>query len=89
VIPNNLIQFFWDIDTQQFDPLAYPDYTIGRILEIGDSQAISWMKATYSPEQIRAVIRAERRLSPKSASFWALVYDIPLQEIAALAPISS
>ena len=89
VIPNNLIPFFWDIDTRGFDPAAYPEYTIGRILELGDAEAVSWMRATFSEEQIRAVIRTERRLSPKSASFWALVYDIPLQDIAALAPASS
>jgi hypothetical protein len=85
MIPDNLIPFFWDIDTRGFDPGAYPEYTIGRILELGNAAAVSWMKATFSEEQIRAVIRTERRLSPKSASFWALVYNIPLQDIAALA----
>jgi len=29
------------------------------------------------------VIRAEHRLSAKSANFWALVYRIPAQEVAA------
>ena len=88
LIPNNLIPFFWDIDTQGFDPSAYPEYTIERILELGDPEAVSWMKATFSEEQIREVIHTDRRLSPKSATFWALIYDIAFQEVAALAPAS-
>ena len=89
MIPNNLTPFFWDIDTHEFDAAAFPEYTIGRILELGDPEAVAWMKATYSEEQIRAVIRSERRLSPKSATFWALIYGIPAQNVAALAPASS
>jgi hypothetical protein len=30
------------------------------------------------------VIRRDRRLSRKSATFWALFYDIPAGEVAAL-----
>ena len=89
MIPNNLIPFFWDIDIQGFDPAAYPEYAIGRILELGDPEAVSWMRATFSEEHIRAVIRNERRLSPKSAVFWALLYNIPSHDVAALAHASS
>lgn len=85
MIPNNLIPFFWDVDTREFDPAAYPEYTISRILEFGDPEAVSWMRATFSEKQIRAVIRNERRLSRKSANFWALIYDIPARDVAALA----
>lgn len=85
MIPNNLIPFFWDIDTHTFDPAAYPEYAIGRILEFGDPGAVAWMQATFTEEQIRAVIRNERRLSHKSATFWALIYGIPIQNVAALA----
>ena len=77
------------MDAQEFDPSAYPEYTIARILELGDSEAVSWMRATFSEEQIRTVIRDERRLSPKSATFWALIYRIPVQDVAALAGASS
>ena len=89
VIPNNLIPFFWDIDTQTFDPAAYPEYVIGRILELGNPEAVAWMRATFAEEQIRAVIRSEHRLSPKSAAYWALIYGIPLQDVASLARASS
>ena len=33
--------------------------------------------ANFSEPEILRVLRAERRLSRKSANFWALVYGIP------------
>jgi hypothetical protein len=84
MLPLTLRPFFWDIDTESFEPQAYPDYTIERILEIGTPEAIEWLEHQFSEEQIKVVIRTTQRLSPKSANFWALVYHIPPQEVAAL-----
>ncbi len=84
MIPQELRQFFWDIDTESFDPQDYPEYTIERILELGDSEAVQWLEEQFSEEQIKEVIRTNRRLSKKSANFWALVYDIPSQEVTVL-----
>jgi hypothetical protein len=84
VIENHLRLFFWDVNLETFDPRAYPEYTIFRLLEFGDEKAIAWLRAEFSQDQIEAVIRAERRLSRRSAGFWALVYRIPREEVAAL-----
>ena len=86
MIPNQLRTLFWDIDIASFNPSDYPDYTIFRVLEFGDDDAIAWLRETFSEEEIRRVLRTERRLSPKSANFWALVYRIPAGQVAALAP---
>ena len=75
---------FWDTDTTTFDPSGYPDYTILRVLEYGDEGAFAWLRLTFSDDEIRGVIRNERRLSPKAATFWALVYQIPAPKVAAL-----
>ena len=83
MIPESLKPFFWDVKSETFDPEAYPAYTIGRLLELGDEKAISWLAETFTEDQIKEVIRTERRLSPKSANFWALLYEIPTEEIAA------
>jgi hypothetical protein len=85
MIPNTLQPLFWDTNLSTFQPAAYPDYTIFRVLEYGDDRAIAWLRETFSSFEIRRVIRTERRLSPKSATFWALVYGIPEAEVAALA----
>ena len=84
MIPNNLRPFFWDIDAESFDPHAHPEYTIDRILELGTPEAINWLEEQFSADEIKAVIRSGRRLSPKSATFWALVYQIPTHEVSAL-----
>ena len=84
MIPQELHPLFCDINVDAFEPACYPDYTIARVLEHGDEQAVAWMRQAFSPTEIQRVIRSERRLSRKSANFWALVYGIPAEEVAAL-----
>ena len=84
MIPSNLQTLFWDTNLDTFQPEAYPDYTIFRILEYGDEQAVTWMRQTFPESEVRRVLSTEHRLSRKSANYWALVYGIPPQEVAAL-----
>jgi len=75
---------FWDVNPDRFDPLAWPEYTIFRLLEYGDEEAVAWMRRMFSEAQIKKIVRDEHRLSAKSATFWALVYGISEREVAAL-----
>jgi len=84
MIPSELHPLFWDIDLASFQPEANPDYTISRILELGDDTAVNWLRQTFPDAEIRRVLSTERRLSEKSAIFWALIYGIPSNEVAAL-----
>jgi hypothetical protein len=84
MIPEYLRPYFWDTDISSFDPQSYPEYTIERILELGDSKAVGWLQGHFSEDQIKKVIRTNRRLSPKSANYWALVYHIPANEVTVL-----
>jgi hypothetical protein len=84
MIPSNLRTLFWDVDLDSFNPSVYPDYTIFRVLEHGDEDAVAWLRKEFSTDQIRRVLRTEPRLSQKAATFWALVYEIPAPEAAAL-----
>jgi hypothetical protein len=84
MIPRHLETFFWDIRVADFDPRLYPEYTIARILELGNAEAVSWLTQNFTEEEITKTIRSERRLSPKSANYWALIYRIPAAEVAAL-----
>jgi hypothetical protein len=84
MIPQDLRPLFWDTNLDHFNPVSYPAYTIARVLEYGDDKAVAWLRDTFSENQIVEVLRTERRLSRKSANFWALVYHIPSEEIAAL-----
>ncbi len=86
MIPQHLHALFWDVNLDNFNPTAFPDYSIARILELGDENAVKWMKETFSEADIRRVIATERRLTKKSANFWALVYGIAPDGVAALRP---
>jgi hypothetical protein len=77
---------FWDVNRDNFNPAAYPDHTIARVLERGDEHAVRWMKETFTEAEIKRVIATERRLSLKSAKFWALVYGIAPGDVAARRP---
>lgn len=84
LIPLNLLVLFWGTNRDTFDPLAYPDYTIGRVLEYGDKEAVAWVQHAFTEGQIVEVIKNERRLSRRSANFWALVYGLHRDQVAAL-----
>lgn len=85
MIPQHIQPFFWDIDPNTFNPIDYPDYTILRILELGDDAAVKWLRQTFSEEAIKSVLCSDRRLSRRSATFWALAYRVPFDEVASLA----
>ena len=84
MIPKHLQPLFWDTNLDSFDPVAYPEYTIARVLEYGDVPAVKWLREAFPEIEIKKIVRSERRLSRRSANFWALVYRIPADEVAAL-----
>ena len=84
MIPRYLQTLFWDANLENFKPEDHPDYTVLRVLEYGDEEALAWLRKTFSDAEISRVLRTERRLSRKSATFWALVFRVPSQEVAAL-----
>lgn len=82
--PCELRSLFWDVQWETFDPATFPEYTIARILEYGDRGAIAWLRRTFTEQQIASVISNDSRLTRKSANFWALVYNVPVEKVAAL-----
>jgi len=84
MVPRKLRALFWDTNLEKFDPAAYPVYTIERVLEHGDEEDMAWLLRVFSVEQIREVLRTDRHLTSRSANFWALVFDLPTNEVAAL-----
>ena len=85
MIPHQLQVLFWDTNPETFNPASYPDYTIFRVLEYGDEEAVNWMRGMFSEAEIRRVLCTEGRLTRKSANFWALVYGVPAAQVEALA----
>jgi hypothetical protein len=82
--PERLRTLFWDTNIERFEPKTYPRYTIERVLEHGDEDAVAWLLRLFTRDEIRATLRDGHRLSPRSATFWALVFNVPIEDIAAL-----
>lgn len=75
---------FWDVDLTTFNPAEFPQYTIERVLELGNEDAVAWLRRTFSQDLIVTALRASRQLSPRSANFWALIMDVPREQVHAL-----
>lgn len=80
----DLRSLFWDTNLEEFDPAAYPVYTIERVLEHGDEEEVAWLLRIFTKGQIQDALRTNRHLSPRSANFWALFFGLPTHEVAAL-----
>lgn len=83
-LPPYLKPLFWDADPAALDVYRHRRYIIERILEFGDFREIRWMQETYAADEIVRVLREARGLSPRSAAYWSLVYDVPAEEMACL-----
>jgi hypothetical protein len=84
MIPRHFRSLFWDTNLEEFDPVAYPVYTIERVLEHGDEEALAWLLTIFNKDRIREVLRTDRHLSVRSANFWALFFEVPAADVAAL-----
>ncbi len=85
-VPSELRLLFWDTDIATWDPHEYSAYAIERVLEWGDIDAVNWMRDAFTADQIVSVITRAHHLTRRSANYWALRYDIPVCDVAALNP---
>ena len=83
-VPKQFRHLFWDVDISTLQLVKHRKYIIIRVLEYGNEAASEWLKSKFSEKQIKEVIKSERRLSRKSATFWARIYHIPLSKVTAL-----
>lgn len=72
---------FWDLDAEKLNPQRHAYQIIDRILEYGNTPQVYWMFKTYPKEKIIEVVKHSRQLSPKSANFWAIYYNLPRDEV--------
>ncbi len=77
-------RYFWDIDPTQLDVDQYPVYVLERLLEYGDPLSVRWMLKHFSRQEIVAVLQTSRRLTPLSANFWALHFELDRESVPCL-----
>jgi len=83
-LPEFLRPLFWEVDFDRLRIRGHERYLIERALEYGDDQAIRWLQRTFSPATIADVVRRSRKISRNTATLWALVFDIPREQILCL-----
>ncbi|MDP2928753.1 MAG: hypothetical protein Q8O01_01640 [Candidatus Omnitrophota bacterium] len=83
-LPPSLKKYFWDVDFEKMDAEVSSGNVLARLLEYGDEKAISWMKKNFSKDQVEDVLFHYRSVSPQSANFWALIFNINKRKILCL-----
>jgi hypothetical protein len=80
-IPKYLHRFFWDVDVKKLNPQKYPYFVIARLLDKGDLKSIGWVRKNFPEEIIKNTLENYRDFSLRSANFWSLIYQVPLNKI--------
>lgn len=83
-LPNFLKKYFWDVDFKKLNARTHPEFILERLLEYGDEKAVNWMKNNYSKNEIADVLFYFRGVSPKSANYWAVIFNINKKKILCL-----
>jgi len=88
-LPDFLNKYFWDAEFGKIDLQKRRVYVLRRILEYGDERAVAWMWKNFKQSEIRNDLSKFRGYSRKSANFWALLLDVPKEEVLCLKKLSS
>lgn len=89
MIPVYLKKYFWDVDFEKINLKKSQAYIIKRLLEYGDEKAIKWMWRNFGKTEVRNVLSNSRGFSVRSVNFWALILNIPREEVLCLRKHSS
>ena len=88
-LPESLKKYFWDVEFEKIALEKRRVYVLRRILEYGDEEAVSWMWKNFKKSEIKNVLSNYRGYSQKSANFWALLLNVPSEEVLCLKKHSS
>lgn len=80
-LPKFLKGYFWDTKFEELDTDKHAQLIVNRLLDKGNLRATKWATENYSSTLIKKVLRTRRDFSLKNASFWSLLYQVPLSEV--------
>jgi hypothetical protein len=87
-LPQEFYRYFWDTDPTRINSQTNQAYITQRLLEWGDTTAWRWLRHTYGTDVLTRTVKNSRQISPKTAQFFSLIYDIPQEDIRCLQPVS-
>lgn len=79
-----LKNLFWDSDLKKIDAEKNATVIIERVLELGNPEQIKYLFKNYEPLRIQKVLKESRRLSLKSANFWADYFSLSKKDVLCL-----
>lgn len=83
-LPEFLKKYFWDVEFEKIDFEKRRTYILKRILNYGDQKAVRWMWGNFKKSEIKDVLSNFRGFSQKSANYWAIILDMPKEEVLCL-----
>lgn len=80
-IPQKILNYLWDTDHTTLSKEKHSKYIIERVLELGAKEDVKWLEEVYDLETIKNVLKNSKRISTKTGTYYAMVYDIPKEEL--------
>lgn len=80
-LPPSVERLFWDVDPADVDLDAHADYVMERVMSRGTLEAMRWLRATYSVEQMADFLeRRGDRIAPRDRAYWRLIAGLPREQ---------
>ena len=78
-LPDDVERLFWDVDPKLIDLAVHRDYVLERVMTRGTWAAMTWLRRTYSREELADFIeRRSDRLTPRDLAYWSLICGVRL-----------
>jgi hypothetical protein len=77
--------FFWDHDFARLRWEADRDLIVGRVLAVGDWDAVQWLRRRLGTAALREWLERRRGagLSPRQLRFWETILGLPRRQVDA------
>ena len=83
-LPDSFKLYFWDVNFSSLCLQDNPHFIVKRILDRGNTKALKWVLANCSEEIIKETVMKSKDMSPKTANFWADVYNLDRTKVLCL-----
>jgi len=71
-------RLLWDVDPSAVDLQQHADYVMERVMSRGTLEAMRWLRATYSVDQLADFLRRRGdRISARDRAYWRLIAGLP------------
>lgn len=78
-LPEDIMGLFWDCDQVDVSISEHESFMVGRILDRGDWNAISWLRKEIGDKAIREWLERKHggQLDARKLRFWELLLGLP------------